>query len=93
MTKTLLSLLLIAGLAGCAAAPDLPSTYTLDANQPEGLAIVSLTLSGKPLDKVSGYEYRIRANLARMAKPSTSRLVNLFTVSASSPVRQPISAA
>ena len=65
MIKTLLSSLLIVGLAGCATSPDLPSAYTLDPNRPEGLAIVSLTLSGKPLEKVSGYEYRIREVLPR----------------------------
>ena len=65
MRKTLLSALLVAGLSGCAASPDLPSTYSLDSNKPEGLAIASLTLSGKPLEKVSGYEYRIREALPR----------------------------
>ena len=65
MRKTLLSALLVAGLSGCAASPDLPSSYALDSNKPEGLAIVSLTLSGKPLEKVSGYEYRIREALPR----------------------------
>lgn len=60
MNKTMLSALLSVGLAGCAASPDLPSTYSLDSKQSEGLAVVSLTLSGKSLDKVSGYEYRIR---------------------------------
>lgn len=65
MIKTLLSSLLIAGLAGCAASPDLPSKYTLDSSKPEGLAIVSMTLSGKPLEKMSGYEYRIREALPR----------------------------
>jgi hypothetical protein len=61
----LLSALLVAGLSGCAASPDLPSSYALDSNKPEGLAIASLTLSGKPLEKVSGYEYRIREALPR----------------------------
>lgn len=65
MTKTLLSSLLIAGLAGCAASPDLPSKYALDSSKPEGLAIVSMTLIGKPLEKVSSYEYRIREVLPR----------------------------
>jgi hypothetical protein len=50
----------VLAMAGCAAAPDLPSTYAIDANRPEGLAIVSLTLTGRPLDKVSDFEYRIR---------------------------------
>lgn len=65
MNKSLLPILLVAGLAGCAASPDLPSAYTLDSNRPEGLAIVSLTLSGKSLDKVTDYEYRIRKVLPR----------------------------
>lgn len=65
MEKTLFPALLVAGFAGCAASPDLPSAYSLDSNRPEGLAIVSLTLSGKSLDKVSGYEYRIREVLPR----------------------------
>lgn len=65
MNKSLLPALLVAGLAGCAASPDLPSTYTLDSNRAEGLAIVSLTLSGKPLEKVSDYEYQIREVLPR----------------------------
>ncbi|MBK9348961.1 MAG: hypothetical protein IPN05_01640 [Sulfuritalea sp.] len=60
MNKTLLPALLVVGLAGCAASPDLPSTYALDSKRSEGLAIVSLTLSGKPLDKVSDYEYQVR---------------------------------
>lgn len=65
MNKSLLPVLLVAGLAGCAASPDLPSTYTLDSKRPEGLAIVSLTLSGKALDKVTDYEYQIREVLPR----------------------------
>lgn len=65
MNNSLLPVLLVAGLIGCAASPDLPSTYTLDTNRPEGLAIVSLTLSGKSLDKVTDYEYRIREVLPR----------------------------
>lgn len=65
MNRSLLPTLLVAGLASCAASPDLPSTYSLDSNKPDGLAIVSLTLSGKPLEKVSGYEYRIREVLPR----------------------------
>ena len=65
MNKMLLPALLVVGLAGCAASPDLPSTYALDSGRQEGLAVVSLTLSGKPLDKVSDYEYRIREVLPR----------------------------
>lgn len=47
------------GLYGCATA-DLPANFVLDPAQREGLAIISMTLSGKPLDKVSSFEYRIR---------------------------------
>ncbi|MCK9285487.1 MAG: hypothetical protein M0P39_14530 [Rhodocyclaceae bacterium] len=65
MIKALLPSLLIIGLAGCAASPDLSSTYALDSSRPEGLAVVSLTLSGKPLEKVSSYEYQIREVLPR----------------------------
>jgi len=50
----------VIGLAGCAAAPDLPATYVLDAGQPEGLAIVSATLTGRPLDRVSAFTFRLR---------------------------------
>ena len=60
MNKLLLFALFVAGLAGCAASPDLPATYTLDAKRQEGLVIVSMTLSGKSLEKVSDYEYQIR---------------------------------
>lgn len=60
MNKSLLSALLVASLVGCAASPDLPATYTLDAKRQEGLVIVSMTLSGKSLEKVSDYEYQIR---------------------------------
>lgn len=60
MNPLLFPALLAIGIAGCAAAPDLPATYVLDANQPEGLAIVSLTLTGKPLDKVADFKYRFR---------------------------------
>ncbi|MDO8455363.1 MAG: hypothetical protein Q7T07_00415 [Burkholderiaceae bacterium] len=54
------SVVVVIGLAGCAAAPDLPSTYVLDASQPEGLAIVSLTLTGKRLDRISAFTFRLR---------------------------------
>lgn len=56
----LFAAVLAIGLAGCATATDLPPAYALDAKQPEGLAIVSLALTGKSLDRISGFEYRIR---------------------------------
>lgn len=60
MNRTLIQALLVLSLAGCAATSDLPAAYTLDAKRQEGLAIVSLTLSGKAMDKISSFGYRIR---------------------------------
>lgn len=51
---------LIFTLSGCATVSDLPPGYTLGARDTEGLAVVSLTLSGKDLDRVSSLEYRVR---------------------------------
>lgn len=48
-------------LAGCAGLADLPPNYTLDPDRAEGLAVISMTLSGKSLDKISRFEYRLRA--------------------------------
>ncbi len=60
MKRIFVSTLLVATLAGCAASPDLPPNYALDPSQPEGLAVVSLTLSGMPMNQVASFEYRIR---------------------------------
>lgn len=60
MNRTLIPALLVLSLAGCAATSDLPAAYTLDAKRQEGLAVVSLTLSGRTLDKIASFEYRIR---------------------------------
>lgn len=60
MKSLFYSTVLVIGLAGCAAAPDLPSTYLLEASQPEGLAIVSLTLTGRPMDRGVEFRYEIR---------------------------------
>lgn len=60
MKHLLVTALIALGVAGCASAPDLPAKYALNAERQEGLAIVSLTLAGKPLDKISGFEYRLR---------------------------------
>lgn len=54
------SIVLIIGLAGCAAAPDLPAAYVPDESKPDGLAIVSMTLTGRSLDKISEFKFRIR---------------------------------
>ena len=47
-------------LAGCAGLADLPPNYTLDPDRAEGLAVISMTLSGKSLGKISRFEYRLR---------------------------------
>jgi hypothetical protein len=60
LNQILLPALIVIGLVGCAASPELSSTYALDSNRSEGLVVVSLTLGGKPLDKVSDFEYLIR---------------------------------
>ncbi len=65
MNRILFPVLFVIGLAGCAATADLPPAYVLDAKRPEGLAIVSLTMTGRALDKMSGFEYRIREVPAR----------------------------
>lgn len=53
-------LLLALGLAGCAAAPDLPAHYVLNEVRQEGVAIVSFTLDGKSLDRMESFAYRLR---------------------------------
>jgi hypothetical protein len=66
--KLILTTVLIAlGVTGCASAPDLPAKYALNADRQEGLAIVSLTLAGRPLDRFSGFEFRLR----EVAPPGT----------------------
>ena len=60
MKRLLVPVLLTLGLIGCASSPDLPAGYALDPGRPEGLAIVSLTLTGKQLNRISVFEYRLR---------------------------------
>lgn len=60
MKRTLVLCTLAVALSGCAAISDLPPGYTLAAQSGEGLAVVSLTLSGRELDQVSSFEYRVR---------------------------------
>ena len=61
MKKQLIAASLILGLAGCAATPDLPAGYTPNEARQEGVAIVSLTLGGKPLNRMESFIYRLRA--------------------------------
>lgn len=51
---------LIFALSGCASVSDLPPGYAPSAQDAEGLAVFSLTLSGKDLSRVSSFEYRVR---------------------------------
>ncbi|HNB05698.1 MAG TPA: hypothetical protein PKV97_07190 [Thauera aminoaromatica] len=60
MKRILLSSALLFALAGCASVSDLPRDYTPGAANSEGLAVVSLTLSGKDLGSVASFEYRVR---------------------------------
>lgn len=74
MNRLLLAVLLSTTLAGCATAPDLPQNYALDAARAEGVAIVSLTLTGMPLDKTSGFEYRLRELAPRPEEAVVTKL-------------------
>lgn len=65
MNRRWIPALLMTGLFGCASAPDVPAGFTLEGRDHEGLAIVSLTLSGKALGKVSSYEYHVRPIASR----------------------------
>ncbi|AYH45734.1 hypothetical protein CDA09_20505 [Azoarcus sp. DN11] len=47
-------------LSACSTVRDLPPGYMMGADATEGLAIVSLTLSGKDLRRISSLEYRVR---------------------------------
>ncbi|MDT3736783.1 MAG: hypothetical protein ROZ00_11195 [Denitratisoma sp.] len=47
-------------LSGCSTLSDLPPGYRLGATDTEGLAIVSLTLSGRDIAAVSSFVYRAR---------------------------------
>lgn len=60
MKQSLLLGALLISLSGCGTVSDLPPGYTLAAQNAEGLAIVSLTLSGKDLGQVERFEYRVR---------------------------------
>lgn len=48
------------GVAACAGTTDLPRSYAFDSDSPEGLAVVSLSVVGKDIDQVVGFEYRMR---------------------------------
>ncbi len=59
--RIITAIVIAAGLAGCAnTKPDLPPNFVLDSDRTDGLVVVSLTLTGKPLDQVISFEYGIR---------------------------------
>lgn len=61
MKKNFVVIALVAlGVAACAGTTNIPRSYALDAGASEGLAVVSLSLVGKNIDQVVGFEYRIR---------------------------------
>ncbi|MFA6311030.1 MAG: hypothetical protein WCV99_06935 [Sterolibacterium sp.] len=60
MKQILLLSTLIVALSACGTLSDLPPGYSLDTQDAEGLAVVSLTLSGKDLGQVSSFSYRVR---------------------------------
>ena len=59
MDRALIPAVLVVGLTACATVSDLPPDYVVGANG-NGLVIVSLTLSGKTLERLSSFEFRIR---------------------------------
>jgi hypothetical protein len=73
MIRQALAVMMVAAvLSGCATTTqDLPLGFELDASRAEGLAVVSLTLTGVALDQVSGYEYGIRE--VRSGRAAVSR--------------------
>lgn len=60
MNQILLLSTLVSTLSACGTVSDLPPGYRLGTQDAEGLAIVSLTLSGKDLDRVSSFAYGVR---------------------------------
>lgn len=59
MRQVIVSCFLAFLLSGCATVADIPPRYGLGSGS-EGLAVVSLTLSGKDLANVSSFEYEVR---------------------------------
>lgn len=62
MIRPVCSLLVFVALAlaGCASTPESRLRAAIDGRNDEGLAIVSMTLSGTSLSQLNGFEYRIR---------------------------------
>ncbi len=60
MKSRLIPALMALGLVACSTAPELPAGYAVNEARQEGIAIVSLTLSGKSLSQVESFAYRLR---------------------------------
>lgn len=60
MKRPLVFFALASAISGCSTTSDLPPGYRLGTQDDEGLAIVSLTLSGVGIDRVSSFAYRVR---------------------------------
>lgn len=61
------------GLGACAGTTDLPRGYAPETNRSEGLAVVSLSVAGKDLRNLTGFEYRLREVLPPDETPVVSR--------------------
>lgn len=72
MDRALIPAVLVLGLTACTTVSDLSPDYALGANG-DGLAIVSLTLSGKALDSVSSFEFRVREVAPEDGNPVIAR--------------------
>lgn len=73
MFRILAPAVLAVGVSGCASVVDLPPAYALGGQEREGLAIVSLTVSGRRLDELSRLEYGIREVKRRVGAPMEAR--------------------
>lgn len=64
MSRFLFLITLLSMLSACSTSPELSPGYRLDAQASEGLAVVSLTMSGKDIEQISSLTYRVREAVA-----------------------------
>lgn len=60
-------------LGACAGLTDLPGGYAPEAHPAEGLAVISLSLHGQDISKVSAFEYRLRERIPEDESAVVSR--------------------
>lgn len=60
MKRAVVSGVLMLGLSGCVTVADLPRGYTLGEYPAEGIAVVSLTLTGQAIERAASFSYRVR---------------------------------